>query len=197
MSTQPAAQAYVRRSFWSRWRLRLTTLGLLALPFIRWQWGSPGMAQWSYPVGALVTVIGVLLRLWAAGWLRKNQAMITGGPYAHTRNPLYLGTGVLALGHGLMSAVPLAPLLFTALCFAIYHPAMREEEAYLAQQYGDDFETYRAGVPLWLPRLRPYAAAINQESGFSWQQVRRNREYEAAIINAVLIAVYGWLHQAK
>jgi len=175
--------------------VRLTTFGLLILPFISWLWGNSAMAQWSYPAGAIVTVMGVLLRLWAAGWLRKNQAMIIGGPYAHTRNPLYLGTGVLALGHGLMSAVALAPLLFTVLCFVIYYAAMRDEETYLAQQYGNDFETYRAQVPLWLPRLRSYAA-MNEDSGFSWQQVKRNREYEAAIINVVLIAIYAWLHQA-
>ena len=195
MSNAPTAERYRQHGLWPRWRLRLTILGLFVLLFLSWHWGSSTMAQWSYPAGALVTATGVLLRVWAAGWLHKSQVLTTGGPYAHTRNPLYLGTAVLALGHGLMSAVGLASLVVPVLCLIIYRTAMRDEEAYLAHRYGDSFEKYRAQVPLWMPRTRPYLATATGR--FSWQQVKRNREYEAAVVNALMIAVYGWLHQAR
>ncbi|MDQ3813438.1 MAG: isoprenylcysteine carboxylmethyltransferase family protein, partial [Armatimonadota bacterium] len=137
----------------TRWRLRLTGLGGLALYLMAWQWGQPEMARWSLPLGAAIVTAGMLLRMWAVGWLCKNQILVTGGPYALIRNPLYLGTLLITIGQSFMSAVPLALIVFPALWLAVYWPTIRGEEDYLATRFGAEFEAYRARVPLLLPRL--------------------------------------------
>jgi protein-S-isoprenylcysteine O-methyltransferase Ste14 len=139
--------------FSPRNRVRLTGVGGLALFWISWRWGQPEMLKWSLPLGAVVSLLGLCMRIWATGWLRKDEVLTVQGPYALTRNPLYLGTLTLALGHSLMSGVPLAPILFPVLCFLLYLPTMREEEEFLALAHDAAYEEYRARVPLLLPRF--------------------------------------------
>jgi len=188
---------------WPRWRLRLTTLAMLALPILSWRFGSEAMARWSFATGVLLTCLGLGLRLWAAGWLRKHEMLMIDGPYALTRHPLYLGTGCITLGQSLMSALPAAPLLLPALWLALYRPAMREEEAFLARVYGEEYAGYQARVPFLIP-WRFSSASLSGESTqdgvarrFSWRQAWRNREYEAVLTNAVVIAAYGCLSLAR
>ena len=82
--------------------------------------------------GAIVSLAGLALRAWSAGHIRKNDALATSGPYAHTRNPLYFGSFLLGLGFTIAAARwPLA-LLFVALFLGIYFPVMRVEASTLA-----------------------------------------------------------------
>src|SRR6266850_209767 len=107
--------------------------------------------------GAIVSFFGLALRAWSAGHIRKNDALATSGPYAHTRNPLYLGSFLLGLGFTIASARwPLA-LLFMALFLGIYFPVMRVEASTLVGLFGRDYERYAADVPLFLPRPTPYS----------------------------------------
>ncbi len=131
-------------------------------------------------VGAVTSLFGLALRAWSAGHIRKNDALATSGPYAHSRNPLYLGSFILGLGFTIASARwPLA-LLFVALFLGIYFPVMRVEAKTLATLFGDTYQRYAANVPLFFPRLTPYSdrEAANR---FDVSLYLRYREYEAGL----------------
>ena len=105
--------------------------------------------------GAVVSLVGVLLRAWASGHIRKNDALATSGPYAYTRNPLYLGSFILGLGFTIGSGRWWLGIVFAALFLGIYLPVMRVESATLAQLFGEDFQAYAGAVPVFLPRVTP------------------------------------------
>lgn len=131
-------------------------------------------------VGAIVSVVGLALRAWSAGHIRKNDALATSGPYAHTRNPLYLGSFLLGLGFTIASARwPLA-LLFVALFLGIYFPVMRVEASTLAGLFGESYERYARNVPLFLPRLTPYSER-DVGNKFDPGLYMRYREYQASL----------------
>ena len=78
-------------------------------------------------IGASVSLLGLAIRAWAAGHIRKNAQLATSGPYAFTRNPLYFGSFLLSLGFTIASGRLLLGLLFAALFLGIYLPVMRVE----------------------------------------------------------------------
>jgi len=144
--------------------------------------------QATLVAGAVVSVVGLALRAWSAGHIRKNDALATSGPYAYTRNPLYLGSFLLGLGFTIASARwPLA-LLFVALFLGIYFPVMRVEASTLAELFGDNYQRYAREVPLFLPRLTRYrdAATGNKFDGGLYM---RYREYQAALGLVILWGV--------
>ena len=100
--------------------------------------------------------MGLLLRAWGSGHLRKNDALATSGPYAYTRNPLYLGSFIMGLGFTIASGRWWLGVLFVALFLGIYLPVMRVESATLAQLFGESFQEYAGAVPVFLPRVTPY-----------------------------------------
>jgi protein-S-isoprenylcysteine O-methyltransferase Ste14 len=131
-------------------------------------------------VGAPISLFGLGLRAWASGHIRKNDALATSGPYAYTRNPLYLGSFIMGLGFVLASGRWELDVLFVALFVGIYLPVMRVEAATLAKLFGPGFQAYASEVPLFLPRLTPYrsgAAGIR----FDQSLYLRYREYRAAL----------------
>jgi protein-S-isoprenylcysteine O-methyltransferase Ste14 len=131
-------------------------------------------------LGAVISLFGLALRAWSAGHIRKNDALATSGPYAHTRNPLYLGSFVLGLGFTIASARwPLA-LLFIALFLGIYFPVMRVEAHTLVELFGGNYRRYASEVPMFIPRLTPYA---DREPGNTFDSglYLRYREYQAGL----------------
>jgi protein-S-isoprenylcysteine O-methyltransferase Ste14 len=131
-------------------------------------------------IGAPVSFLGLVLRAWGSGHLRKNDALATSGPYAHTRNPLYLGSFIMGLGFTIASGRWWLVVPFIALFLGIYLPVMRVESATLAQIFGEGFQNYAGEVPVFLPRLTPYqtgAAKIR----FDQTLYLRYREYRAAL----------------
>ncbi|MDQ1559324.1 MAG: hypothetical protein QOD32_2384 [Pyrinomonadaceae bacterium] len=137
--------------------------------------------------GGAVAVCGLLIRAWASGHIRKNDALAVSGPYAYTRNPLYLGTFILGIGFTIAAAggwVLFCVLggLFAALFLGIYLPVMRVETLTLVQLFGEDYARYAAAVPLLFPRLTPYGG---DEGGrglkFDMNLYLRYREYRAAL----------------
>lgn len=130
--------------------------------------------------GAAVSLFGVLLRAWASGHIRKNDALAISGPYAYTRNPLYLGSFILGLGFTIGSGRWWLGLVFAALFLGIYLPVMRVESATLSQLFGASFQEYAAAVPLFLPRLTPYRSG-EARIGFDSRLYMRYREYRAAL----------------
>lgn len=131
--------------------------------------------------GILLAVLGGLLRAWASGTIRKNKVLTTGGPYAHTRNPLYLGTFLVGLGLLVAGGSLVCVTLFLAFFAAVYAPSMRAEERTLEQLFGDRFRHYAASVPLFFPRLRPYRPEEPHATEFMLRRYVSHREYEFAL----------------
>ncbi|HEV2764930.1 MAG TPA: isoprenylcysteine carboxylmethyltransferase family protein [Pyrinomonadaceae bacterium] len=158
-----------------RWRVPLGFLcGALFILLARPRWTT-------LAAGGAVALVGLLLRAWASGHIRKNDALAVSGPYAHTRNPLYLGSFILGLGFTLAAGRPfLLGGLFAALFLGIYLPVMRVEAATLAELFGDEYRRYAAAVPLLFPRLTPYAGG-RAGTKFDAALYMRYREYRAAL----------------
>ena len=140
----------------------------------------------------LLVVPGVWLRAYAAGYVRKNAELTFTGPYAYTRNPLYLGSMLIAFGFALAAGSWVILLALVALFAAIYIPTIVSEENYLRGQFAG-FDEYAAKVPRLLPRLTPasFPASENASGGrFSAEQWRHHREYNALMgAGAVYLAL--------
>ena len=136
--------------------------------------------------GVGVAIVGLVIRGYAAGHLRKHQQLATSGPYAFTRNPLYLGSVILAAGFSVAGHSWISTLLLAAYLAIFYPVVIRREQAELKAHYGEAFEEYSSRVPAFWPRLSP---AMPSTEKFSWPLYRKNREYEASIGLAVAMAI--------
>jgi len=130
----------------------------------------------SLLVGLPIALCGLALRGWAAGCLAKNRQLARGGPYAHLRNPLYLGTLLVAAGLVAASRNLWLGVLFAAVFAFVYLPVIQLEEQHLRQLF-PEFHDYAAEVPALFPRLTP-APAKNPQP-FRWSLYLRNKEYQA------------------
>ena len=165
------------RKFWMRWRVRVgypvAILYLfLAFPTLR-----------SIAWGAALAGVGLLIRAAAAGHLRKDRELAITGPYARTRNPLYLGSAFLALGFAVAGHSWWAGGLVMVYFGVFYYAVMKNEEADLHIRFGPIFGAYAQSVPLFFPSFwgKTYAAHSLPGQLFSWHQYLRNREYRALI----------------
>jgi protein-S-isoprenylcysteine O-methyltransferase Ste14 len=138
----------------------------------------------SLALSLLLVVPGLLLRGFASGHVKKNAELTTTGPYAYTRNPLYLGSILIAVGFALAARSFWIALVLVALYLAIYLPVIRTEEQYLRSAFAG-FDHYAAQVPRLVPRLirrRVLPQAAQAEPGaFSPALYRKHREYNALI----------------
>jgi protein-S-isoprenylcysteine O-methyltransferase Ste14 len=139
--------------------------------------------------GVIVSVLGLLLRAWASGHIRKNSSLATSGPYAYTRNPLYLGNFLLGVGFTIGSGWWPLGVLFAALFLGIYLPVMRVESETLTQLFGESYQAYARGVPLFFPRVTPYQSGEGPTE-FDRSLYMRYREYRAAL---GLVVAWGLL----
>src|SRR2546426_719197 len=108
----------------------------------------------SLGMGLPVAIAGVVVRALAAGVIKKDSRLATSGLYAWTRNPLYFGSSLVALGFALMSWIPLAAALLLVPSALIYPHVIRKEEAPLEGLFGDEFLDSRREVPCFVPRIR-------------------------------------------
>ena len=142
-------------------------------------------------IGAVFVIGGLLLRAAASGQLKKNEQLATGGPYAYTRNPLYLGSLVMAVGFAIAARSIWVIVIIAAVFIAIYLPVIRGEEEYLAARF-PEFADYSRRVPRIFPSLRRFEHAA---SSFRWQLYRKHREYNAVLgALAMLAALVGKLY---
>lgn len=132
-------------------------------------------------IGAVVSLVGLAIRAWAAGHIRKNVELTSSGPYAFTRNPLYLGSFVLGLGFTIAAGRWVLGALFAALFLGIYLPVMRVEASNLARQFGDSYRNYAGEVPLFFPRLTSYCGSGTESARFDSQLYLKYREYRASL----------------
>ena len=154
---------------------------------------QPAAVAWSL---ALV-VPGLWLRAYAAGYVKKNRELTQTGPYAHTRNPLYLGSTMMAAGFAVALLSWLVCLALAVGFAVIYVPVIASEERFLRATF-PGFDDYCRRVPRLIPRLRPAAAAEEQNGagGFSLALYRRHREYNAGIGAALLYVSLLFLRPA-
>jgi protein-S-isoprenylcysteine O-methyltransferase Ste14 len=177
------------RKFWMRWRVRFGYL----VAVVYWLLAAPTPHSILY--GGIIATFGLFIRGAASGHLRKDQQLATTGPYAHVRNPLYLGSAFLAIGFVVAGASWWAAGLVTAY-FVIFYPAvMRNEEEDLRATFGAAYADYAARVPLFFPKLIGTAYGTSETgrgaARFSWEQYRRNRECRAVLgMVAGLVAVW-------
>jgi protein-S-isoprenylcysteine O-methyltransferase Ste14 len=145
----------------------------------------------------LLVLPGLWLRGYASGYVKKNAELTVTGPYAYTRNPLYLGSILIAFGFALASRSVYIALALVLLFAVIYVPVIHSEEKFLRSTF-PNFGMYCQKVPRLFPRLQP--AELGGEAGrFSFSLYRKHREYNALIgttaIYTVLVLLYcaGWL----
>jgi len=146
-------------------------------------------------IGAVISVIGLLIRAWASGHIRKNKTLAISGPYAYTRNPLYVGSLVMGVGFTIASGVWWLAILFAILFLGIYLPVMRVEEKELTEIFGESFENYAREVPLLVPRLTAFNGENLSENKFEMQLYLKYREYQAALgvgFGLAVLAVKAW-----
>jgi protein-S-isoprenylcysteine O-methyltransferase Ste14 len=158
-------------------------------------------SQATLALGALPIVLGEGVRLWATGYLHKNDALTVAGPYAFIRHPLYLGTLLIASGFALMAWSPLAAGLYAVflLVFFLYYLPYKNriEGARLESLYGDTYRRYSAAVPPLLPRLTPYRPLAAEPAAVpSWQPERFSDNHEVGTALVVALGVVGMVTRA-
>lgn len=170
-------------------RLRLPLgflLGILYLVFAR-------PTALTLAVGGAIAFIGVIVRGWASGHISKNDRLATSGPYAHTRNPLYFGSFLIAAGFAIAAHWGLL-LLVVAFFVLIYAPTMERERANIAGRFPGEYETYAANVPAFVPRPTAWRADPKNGSyaggGFSLDLYMKHGEWKAGM---TYVLVMVWL----
>ncbi len=152
-------------------RLRVSSGFLLAIVFV---WGSsPDLRSIAY--GVPVSIIGLWLRGWAAGHLEKNKTLAASGPYAFTRNPLYLGTLIVGVGLVIAGRQWLLGVLLAAVFLFVYLPVMQNEEQHLRAIF-PGYAGYADRVPLLIPRGK----RMPVDTPFRWAVYKKNQEYQAS-----------------
>jgi len=151
-------------------RLRVPS-GFLILAAFAW-FSAPTVRLLA--MGLPVSLLGLLLRAWAAGHLAKNRQLATSGPYAYTRNPLYLGTLLVAAGLVIASRSAGLAVLFAAVFAFVYLPVIQLEEQHLRKLFAE-YTAYAATVPAFWPRFARRKSPVR----FRWSLYLKNQEYQA------------------
>jgi protein-S-isoprenylcysteine O-methyltransferase Ste14 len=165
---------------WSRIARRIRVpLGFLFAVLYFWL----ARPTWTFlAVGSILIVPGLLIRALASGYVRKNEALATSGPYAYTRNPLYLGSLLMGVGFSVAARSWWVGVVLVLMFFAIYLPVIRDEETFLRQKF-PEFEEYARRVPRMIPRTM---VGGGSSGGFSWGLYLQHREYNA-LLGCVLL----------
>jgi protein-S-isoprenylcysteine O-methyltransferase Ste14 len=170
-------------AFFVRWRVRLGyPLAIAVLWFAR-------PVPQTILAGALIGVVGLWLRAYAAGYLHKQEVLTVTGPYAYTRNPLYLGSALLALGIGIATRSWISAAILCAYFALFYSVVMRREEKELLSRHGASFQDYARAVPLFLPRVTPARVTGDSAGSFSLAQYQKNHEWQATVGFLLLLVV--------
>jgi len=146
-------------------------------------------------VGGMIALVGVIVRGWASGHISKNERLATSGPYAHTRNPLYFGSFLIAAGFAVAAHWALL-LLVVAFFVLIYAPTMQRERANISGRFPAEYELYAANVPAFVPRPTPWKATHPEEAaGFSFDLYMKHGEWKAGL-TYVLVMIWLIWHRA-
>ena len=175
---------------------RLWGAWVLALGYF-WLARPDEISLWA---GGAVVLGGLVIRGWAAGVVDKDRALAVSGPYAFTRNPLYLGSFVIGVGAVVAGGRLWIGAVFLAFYVWAYGEKMTRETGVLEARFGEDYRDYRRSVPAFLPRLTPYRVPGRPGHGatrFSLARYLHNREWEAilgavAAMGFLVLKAAGW-----
>ena len=149
----------------------------------------------SIAAGGLIAAVGVWVRAISSGHVKKNEELTTTGPYARTRNPLYLGSIIIGIGFAVAALSLWIVLLLVVMFAAIYVPVIRGEEQFLSSRF-PEFAGYAARVPRLVPRL---GGQGDSGPGFSRRLYLQHREYNASIGAVLMLAALAakliWISQ--
>ena len=174
----------------------------IVLPLVVWAVLAANTTEVSLRLGTLVVLLGEVLRFWSNGYvghvkvnwtsLNKNGIkvgrLVTAGPYAFVRNPLYFGTFVIAAGFCMAIGNPWFGLVTLCSLLVVYQSKIQEEEVDIAHEGGEVYRSYRKAVPRLLPTLRRYP---DRQGRFSWQGIKASKEWKTVIwVTVFLIALY-------
>jgi protein-S-isoprenylcysteine O-methyltransferase Ste14 len=180
-----------------RWRSFTPLLLLLvALPLL-WSRRGPASAWWTIP-GFALCIAGQALRAWVLGQVPdgtsgQNEKLIAtslnrGGPYALTRNPLYLGNLGITLGLCLIAHDPVLLLLVALLFAAQYRAIIAAEERFLRERFGAAYDAWCARVPRFWPRLAKPAGG----APWDFRRALRKEHNPAAAWIALALVLIAW-----
>ncbi len=159
-------------------RLRVPS-GFLLLALFVWL-ANPSVG--AILAGLPVSILGLGIRAWAAGHLAKNEQLATAGPYAFTRNPLYLGTALVAVGLLIAARSWWLAAGFAVVFALVYLPVIELESQHLSKLFAD-YAAYCERVPLLLPRLVPVGPVV----GWQARLYRRNQEWKGLLAFAIAL----------
>ncbi len=171
MQNTPILSFFDRYLFWAQ-KFRVPLGALAVSVFVVLMDPTPRLLS----IGAMVGLIGISIRFWAAGYLHKARTLTTAGPYRYTRNPLYLGSFVLLIGLAITGGSWIAGLVCITLFALIYYPTMLREEAELSNGFKEEYDRYVRIVPRFFPRFTSFPSS---GQSFRFRQALRNREYSA------------------
>lgn len=147
--------------------------------------------------GIPVIIAGEALRVWASGYIKKDAELATEGPYALTRNPLYLGNFLIGAGFSIMANNLWLAIIFLIIFYLVYSVTIKREEKYLLSKFGRTYREYKNNVPAFFPvKLSPILRS-GRNNSFSWKLVHKHREYNTwlgitgCLIIFILKSVYG------
>ena len=134
-----------------------------------------------------IIFLGEILRIWAAGYIRKNKVLAIVGPYQHVRNPLYVGSFLIGAGFGIFIGNFFILALIVVIFLSIYTLQINSEEKKLSEIFGEKYLSYKKNVGRWVPRLKPYG---DEKEKFDIKlAIFKNKEYNAILGCLCLIIV--------
>jgi len=178
-------------------RLRLPLGFILGISYLIFARPTP----LTLAVGGAIALAGVIVRGWASGHISKNERLATTGPYAHTRNPLYFGSFLIAAGFAIAAHWALL-LLVVAFFVFIYAPTMQRERANIEERFPEAYGAYAANGPAFGPRPTPWRATHPEASGgegegegdggFSFDLYMKHGEWKAGLTYMLVMAWLIW-----
>ncbi len=157
-----------------KWRVRIGLISTI-LSFIL---AKPTL--YSLIAGALIAILGLAIRIWACGNLRKEKKLTTSGPYRYTRNPLYFGSMILGISTVVACRSWIVLGIFLANFLIIYPVVIRIEKVRMSTLFPEKYREYSKHVPLFFPTVRPKLPR-EPESRFSWELYKQNKENRAVM----------------
>jgi protein-S-isoprenylcysteine O-methyltransferase Ste14 len=165
-----------------RWRVRIGLIStilsiLLAKPTL-----------YSLIGGALIALLGLSIRIWACGNLRKEKELATSGPYRYTRNPLYFGSMIMGISTVVACRSWGVVAIFLINFLVIYPVVIRIEKERMSQLFPEKYREYSRKVPLFFPTFMPKFPR-NPDQSFSWERYRQNKE-SRALLGSIIFYIF-------
>lgn len=169
-------------STWSRIARRIRVpLGFAFAAFYLWR----AQPTWVFlAVGVAIAALGLAIRAIASGHVDKNEALAITGPYAYVRNPLYLGSIVVAIGFAIAARDAVIAIVIVVMFLLIYVPTIRSEERFLRERFAE-YSGYMREVPRLVPRTLRFGGMAQD---FSRALYLKHREYNASFGAAAMLA---------